>query len=178
MSSARKDLGAFTDKLRKAVGNSAKQAALKPLGEEAVRLIVTRTRLGYGVTDDGQERARLKPLSSRWIAQRKRLDEEAAILSQFTTTARSNLTFTGQMLDSMQVIRIAQGQIVIGPKGYRTDPLSRGLSNEQVANYVAAAGRKFNNLSRLEQAQLVRFYRRKFGDLLRNERLDALTRES
>lgn len=177
MSSARKDLSTFTANLRRAVGNAAKQSALAPLGEEAVRLIVKRTRLGFGVGGDGEERVNLKALSSSWIRQRKRLDEEMSILSQFTTTARSNLTFTGQMLDSMQVIRVAQGKIVIGPKGYRTDPLSKGISNEQVANYVAKAGRPFNNLSRLEQAQLVRFYRRKFGDLLRNERLAALTRE-
>lgn len=175
MSSARKDLSAFMGNLRGAIKDVVKAEALKPLADEAIRLIVKRTRLGYGVGGDGDERTRLAALSSSWIAQRARY-ADAGLLSDFTTVPRSNLTFTGQMLDSMQLIRIAQGRIVIGPKGYRTDPLSRGISNEQVANYVAKAGRVFNNLSRLEQAQLVRFYRRTFGDLLRNKRLAAVTR--
>lgn len=171
---ARKDLSAFTDNLRKAIGSAAKTQSLQPLGEEAIRLIVKRTRLGFSVARDGVERERLRQLSPGWIKVRER---NADILSGFTTVPRSNLTFTGQLIDSMQVIRIQQGRVIIGPQGYRTDRLSRGISNEQVANHVAAGGRPFNNLSRLEQQQLVRFYRRRFGDLLRNERLNALTRD-
>lgn len=175
--SAKNDLSKIVERLRRATKAAVAQKALRPLADFAINLIVVRTRLGYGVDKSGDDRKRLKPLSSTWIAAREYYSERG-LLSNLTTPRRSNLTFTGQMLDSMQTIKAAAGSIIIGPRGYRTDPLSKGKSNEQVANTVAKAGRKFNNLSRLEIGQLTRFYRNKFGDLMRNERLAVVTRGS
>lgn len=175
--SAKQDLSKIVDRIRKATKAAISQKALRPLGDFAVGLVVVRTRLGYGVDTVGGERSKLKPLSSTWKSARA-FYADRGLLSGLTTVNRSNLTFTAQMLDSMQVVKAAAGSIVIGPRGYRVDPLSKGKSNEFVANAVAKGGRRFNNLSRLEIGQLTRFYRNTFGDLLRNERLAVVTRGS
>lgn len=163
MSKATAALEAFHKRMAGAISDAAQPAVLKALGEKAVELIVRRTRLGFGVERYGQSRFRLAPLSQGYIYQRERDSD----LSSLTTAKRSNLTRTGQMLDSMAVIEVRQGSVVVGPTGGRDD----GVTNMQVAQWVTAQGRPFNFLSRLEQEQIVRFYRNRFGDLLRNRRL-------
>jgi hypothetical protein len=155
-------IGAFNDRIKQALADAARPQVLKAMGEEAVRLIVKRTRLGYAVDSHGQERSKLKPLSAGYVHQR----EADPKLSAMTAPKKSNLTRTGQMLDSMAVIAVRQGSVVVGPTGSRDD----GLTNAQVAAWVSVA-RPFNFLSRLEQEQLTRFYRNRFGDLLSNRRL-------
>lgn len=154
--SARNDLERFISRLEKTVKDAASAPQCKALGEEAIRLIVKRTRLGYGVTTQGIKQP-LKKLSPGYIKFRKKQN-----LSEFTTPSRSNLTFTGQLLDSMRVMFVSQGRVVVGPKGLRNSK----LTNEKLAEYVAKAGRPFNNLSEQEESQLVRYYRRLFGDLV------------
>lgn len=139
------------------------QKSLEPLGREAIRLIVVRTRLGYSVSRQGASRGRLKKLSPNYVKFRERFSR----LSSLTTAKRSNLTLTGQMLDSMEIIKISNRNVVIGPRGRRSD----GTKNEDLARWVQKAGRPFLNISRTEQVQLIRFYRRTFGDLARSERL-------
>lgn len=162
----------FTDKLRGAVKKAASTKELEAMGAFAAELIRKRTRLGYGAPKGeagAVDRFRLAALSEGWIKFRKTTG--ASWLSEFTRARRSNLTFTGQMLDSLGVVRGQKGQVVIGPQGYRTDPFSHGLSNEQVANFVAKKGRPFNDLTKPEMKQVVRFYRNQFGDLLNNQRI-------
>lgn len=165
MSKATNQLKGFSNRMKQAVSDAARPQVLRAMGDEAVRLIVKRTRLGYGVDGHGAERSKLKALSPGYVHLRE-LDDT---LSAMTSPKRSNLTRTGQMLDSMTVLEVRQGSVVVGPVGARDD----GLTNAQVAAYVSAQGRSFNFLSRLEQEQLVRFYRNRFGDLLSNRRLTS-----
>lgn len=169
---ARLQIKDFTSKLKNVVKQAASRKELEAIGNFAADLIRKRTRLGYGAPKGeagAVERFRLAALSQGWIRFRKTTG--ASWLSEFTRAGKSNLTFTGQMLDSLGVVRVKAGSVTIGPKGYRTDPFSRGLSNEQVANFVAKKGRPFNNLTRPELAQVKRFYRNQFGDLLKNQRI-------
>lgn len=162
------DLAVFCNRLRDTIGDMAAQQALRPLGEQAVTIIVRRTRLGYGVPDHSNgtgTRFKLQALSKSYVKYRERYP---AFMSGLTTAKRSNLTFTGQLLDSMRVVSIAPGSVRIGPTGTRR---GESLSNATLAGYVAAKGRPFLSLSNLEAEQLVRFYRNTFGDLLRNRRL-------
>lgn len=155
--SAQNDLKRFINKLSDLYKDAKKPEPLKLMGEEAVRIVTKRTRLGYSVNKNG-EKSPLKSLSKPYVQFRK----SSKLLSNLTTPSKSNLTFTGQMLDSMQVVKITSDSVIIGPRGYRDD----GKANEQIANYVNKGGRPFNNLSIAEQSQIKRFYRKVFGDLV------------
>lgn len=154
---------AITDRLKRAVATDAIQPGpMKALGEFTANLIVKRTRVGYGVDRNQGEKQRLKALSNRYIEHRKQ-----SSLSSTTNAKKSNLTFTGQMLESVKVIRASNGKILIGPTGTRRD----GQTNTEIALVNANRGRAFNNVSRLEFNQILRFYRKTFGDLARKKRL-------
>lgn len=125
-----------------------KKAASKPqlldkVAQEAATIVVRRTRLGFGARDGKKEK--LKKLSEGYIKQRKRSTE----LSPFTSPRKSNLTFTGQMLESVH----AQGHTVRIPKG----------RNSRVATYVTEQGRPWFGVTEQERAQLKIFYERLVG---------------
>lgn len=150
--------------IEKAINDAVKAKELRPLAEYAIDLIVKRTRLGYGVNRQFGSKVKLKKLSERYIEQRER-----SRLSGLTRPGTSNLTFTGQLLDSLRIISQSGSSIKIGPQGRRKD----GLGNDEVAAYQEEQGRIFNRVSKLEYQQLLRFYRRTFGDLLKRKKLLA-----
>lgn len=155
---AKQDLTKFFNKIEKIIKDAVKPAALKPIGQFAVDIIVKRTRLGYGVKQNYGQKEKLKPLSKSYVEQRKK-----SKLSAFTNPGRSNLTRTGQMLESMRVLTVQYGKVVIGLSGARND--SR-YTNAQIAEFNEDRGRVFNKVSKLEFSQILREYRRQFGDLL------------
>ena len=69
---------------------------LDSLGELITDRMRRRTRAGYGVTDNGKPKEKLADLSENYKAFRK---EQR--LSQHTRWNKSNLTFTGKMLDDI-----------------------------------------------------------------------------
>ena len=135
-----------------------------PTAEYAISLIVKRTRLGYGVNVQFGSKQKLKKLSDGYIKRRAR----AKNLFELTSPKTSNLTMTGQMLESMRVLDRVNGKVSIGPTGARGN---KQPSNAKVAAYQEKQGRIFNRVSQLEYQQVLRFYRRSFGDLLRRKRL-------
>lgn len=149
------------DKLTRKIADSLKMTVdaqfMKEIGDEAVRLIYTRTKLGYGVNSQGGPRQKLLPLSQNYINYRKKSGK----LDQSTGPRKSNLTFTGQLLNSIKVKK--SGVLWVGPIGYRND----GLSNEEVANRVTAAGRPFMFLSNLELGKLKRFASNNFDSVFK-----------
>ncbi len=156
----------FTDKLKKYVNRGASNKELKAVAEFAIGTIVKRTRLGYGApTDMIGNRFRLKPLSETYVEYRSKSGRRK--LGQYASPKRSNLTFSGKLLDSIGILSIKQGQVVVGPKGSRAG----GLTNADVARFVAEQGRSFLNLTIPEFKQLVRFYRTRFADLRRRSGL-------
>lgn len=162
----------FTKRLEKTVLGVTKRDQLQAVGLEAIRIIVKRTRLGYGAPQGkagSVERFKLPPLSKRY--REFRATSGNSFLSEFAAVNKSNLTFTGQMLDSMNILQYDKHGIIIGPTGRRSDPFSKGKSNADVAEYVAKQGRTFNNITIPEAKQLIRFFRNLFGDLLTNERI-------
>ena len=159
MSKAINDLSKFIKKIEKAVGEALKPVALKRVGVFTTELVVKRTRLGYGVSENYRPKVKLKALSKKYIEARK----SRLKLDTTTRPTKSNLTLTGQMLRSMS-FEISNGLIVIKPTGTRSD--SR-YTNEQIAEFNADKGRVFNRISKAEFNQVKRFYRKTFGDLLR-----------
>lgn len=163
-SKAIRSLKTITDKIRKSLGDVVSRKEMLEIGDFAVDLIVKRTRLGYGVSKQFGTKMRLKSLSESYKKRRAKF----AGLSGTTTPSRSNLTLTGQMLESMDVITARDGRVTFGPTGYRS---SDGNSNLEIAEYQEEAGRIFNRVSQLEFQQIVRFYRKRFGDLLKKRNL-------
>jgi hypothetical protein len=165
--SSQRQFANIIKKLEKSVEQSISKAALKEVGVFARNLIVKRTRLGYGVKKDFEAKSRLAKLSPNYIKKRKMF----AGLSSNTSPSRSNLTLTGQMLDSI-ISETKDRTIIIKPTGRRDD----GKSNADIARYAEEGGRNrpkriFLRISQLEFKQIVRFYRKTFGDLLRKKKV-------
>jgi hypothetical protein len=151
----------FSQKIRQ---NIVSQRRLDPIvqlyAEEAANLIKTRTRRGYGVASDGGPAQRLKKLSPEYVDHRKRT---RSALSSETSPGKSNLTYSGQMLDSLYARRRRIGNWSINLKSQRDD----GKTNPQVARYAAIGGRPFLFLSKSELSVLGIAYRKRFSALVK-----------
>lgn len=167
----------FHKAMEQVLKDLTKAINMRSLGREAAEMIRLRTRLGYGVASDAKPRRKLKPLSSSYKAQRKGEvafftknkkvipyePDRAPRLSRETSPTKSNLTFTGQMLDSIDVITAKQGEVLVGPSGERDD----GKSNQEIAGYVAEAGRPFNHLSDIETKRMTELISDKINELVK-----------
>ena len=154
-----KDFKDFEKQLKDKLKELTSASAMKEIGLFAANLIKKRTRLGYGVAENLGERDKLLPLSDKYVELRRQLDD----LSEATTPGRSNLTKTGQLLDSMTAYNAKQGEVTVGPQGTRNDS---NLSNEELAVEVAKAGRPFNNISLAELKQINQELLKRLKDLV------------
>lgn len=152
-----KDFKEFSKQVKEKLKDLYSAKNMKQLGKEISNIIRVRTQLGYGVAVPEGDRFKLKELTEKYKELRKHLDLDAN-----TTPSRSNLTRTGQLLQSIDVITASEGQVTVGPKGSR----SEGGTNEQVGKYVAEQGRPFNNLSRAEVKQVVQLLQKRLSDLV------------
>jgi hypothetical protein len=152
------DLRNVLDRIDKRfIGRGDKQKKLmRSLGLQTVDIIVERTRKGFGVKRVGGNRRKLKPLSKRYIEFRRRNRDKLGKAGRIT---KSNLTFTGQMLDSVKILKSTPGGFEVGPSGSRSDR----KRNADVARWVTEQGRPFMNLGRKEIGSLVRYLREEFN---------------
>lgn len=162
--SVKVDVKKFTDRIERLLKEAVSPRTIRPIAEELTNIIVKRTRLGYGVKNNFGKREKLRAsgpgggFKPSYLKRRLR-----GPLDSTTSPRKLNLTFTGQLLRSVSVIKAQEGKIVIGPTGNRDD----GHTNEQIARYNADQGRIFLNVSDLEFKQILRLYRREFTDLRR-----------
>jgi hypothetical protein len=173
------DLTRWFKKLDKLLGTGSGGASGPPtmryIGEQAILLIVKRTRQGWSVRETGAKREPLAKLSDNYKkyreSNRRDLKKELNITGSGNVRARadskSRLTFTGQMLDGMRVIKAIAKTVLIGSTGSRTD----GKDNSDIARWVSSGKypggvpRPFNFLSDKELLQIKRIWRKAFGDL-------------
>lgn len=169
MSKAINSLNKIINKISKTVGQAVVYSNMKKVGDFAALLVVKRTRLGYGVEENFGEKKKLAALSINYVKSRKKNGVDST-----TTAKKSNLTRTGQMLKSVKAKYKGQGTIIITPTGNRSD----GESNVDIAKYNAERepSRVFNRVSRLEFQQILRFYRKTFGDLVKKSSKGLLIR--
>lgn len=153
----------IVDRMKKATTSAITPAQIRPIILNAIDLIVKRTRLGYGVDRSYGTKKRLPPLSPMYVNFRRKFKK----LSTTTSAKRSNVTLTGELLESVGIKRISKGVSVISAIGKHAG----GISNEDLTSYLHRQNRTFLRISELEYKQLVRIYRKTFGDLLRRERL-------
>ena len=175
---AGKQINAFTAGLRRVVGKDAvRKQVMNALGKEAVRLIVVRTRLGRTARRTkvdvtlGENKSRVIRIKPHTEKYREYRSDYRDFLSNMTRWNRSNLTFGGQLLSSIGVRRVTAREVIVGADdSVHIDPVTgkrQRITNEELAEYVTEQGRPFLELTALDDKKLVRFYRRKFGDLLR-----------
>jgi hypothetical protein len=132
------------------------------IGDFLIEKIRIRTQLGYGVDKHLSEKTKLKPLSKKYIEQRKVM----SYLSGMTTPKKSNLTRTGSMLDSLKVKSMSNKAIRIGPTGSEMF----GVSTSSKAYFQEKMGRIFLRLSSQEVKQVRIFWLRSFSDLLKGKK--------
>ena len=127
-------------KLDYLIKNAITENLLKTLAERAVEMVKTRTRLGYGVAGEkfAGSQQKLESLKSSTVENRKR-----KTLHPDTSPKKSNLTDTGQLLDSISY-EVSGNRITVFLKGQR---------NQTVAEYVSDA-RPFFALSKPEVTRL------------------------
>lgn len=163
MASNKENMARWIAKLNGAVMDASGPEQLKAIGAFMIERIAVRTRLGYGVKDNLAEKNKLNPLSKKYVEFRK----SYPFLSDLTTPKRSNLTKTGDMIDSLRVKDFKKNAIRIGPTGFDRD----GVSNSSKAYWQERMGRVFLRLSRQEVKQVRIFWIRQFSDLLKKEKL-------
>lgn len=154
------------NKIKTTFEQVAKGNALKATARFAAEIVVKRTRLGYGVFNHLGPKGKFMPLAASTVKSRTR-KAQMGMLSGLTKPKRSNLTETGQMLDSVDAVKRGD-KWYIQPTGRRKD----GLTNYEVAEYAHKGSRNrpprpFMNISVAEQSQIVRFYRREFTSLIK-----------
>ncbi len=179
---AKVDMKGFEKAMEKAFDTMESAAEMRMAGEFAVDRIVKRTRLGKGVASDGADPQPLKPLSQSYRDFRKGKvafftrhgkvhpykPERPPELADSTSATKSNLTFSGQMLNSVKVIATRIGSVIIGPSGSRrkTGGGKSLLTNPEVASFVGV-DRPFLNLSKPEKAGLARYFRERLQAALK-----------
>lgn len=154
---AYKDFKEFGDDLQKILEEATSAPNMQAFGEKAKDIIYKRTKSGKGVTSDTGTASlkALTKLSKAYIDKRKKNPPTG----EFGAPARSNLTNTGQMLDSITVAS-SKGKVEVTiPPSVRTD----GKTNSEVAGHVSDNGRPFMNLAQSE----VKILTKDFENLVR-----------
>lgn len=144
------------DKLRKRLQSPE---VMEPIGQKMVTLIQGRTRSGLGA--DGSP---LKPLSPSYIEARKGLKKTKIKTGRFFKPEQSNLTVTGQMVDSIKY-EVGDGfaRAFIDDSKKRND----GQSNKTIADKVASEGREFMGLTEQDNKTINRMVEREANRIVR-----------
>ena len=128
------------------------------MSEHARDIIYKRTKFGFGSTAGG-ERYKLPPLSDLTIKIRRAFAKDRRRKQgKFFSPARSNLTMTGQLLESMHSRRTGEGKaklVIRKNKRRRSD-----LTNLALAEKLEARGFRFFGLNVGERRIVINRYRR------------------
>lgn len=154
------------DKINKKIKDALKELEkpenTKLFADDVADDIRKRTRLGFGVPENKASKQKLKPLRPLTIKQRLEL-KKAGELDQRTTPKRSNLTRTGQLLDSIQGTK-KKGEIVVeikeGRKGER-------VKNSEIVENQEKQGRPFFYITDIEFKKLTRDIKKSILKIIR-----------
>ena len=136
------------------------------LAKLARSIVYKRTKSGKGT--NGSTLNKLDGLSTnykRWrkrVARRKKIGDRSVQLGAGFKPSKSNLTFTGQLLDSMiiEVDRFSFGVTIPNSKRKRLGKQKRIPTNAEVAGFVESQGREFFALSKGELRIIIKEYER------------------
>jgi hypothetical protein len=167
-----KDLDKFSKKLENFLDLATSVNSVKDYAKIARDQVVKRTTTGRGVAYSGQlggNPVKFKGLHPSYIRER----EHYADVIRFAKGApnKSSLTFTGEMLASVNAMVRKNGkgkvEILIQPTGVRAD----GISNKQLAEWHATGKgnlpkRAFLGLTRLDLTKVNKTYAETFSEIV------------
>lgn len=137
------------------IGRNARTKLISSVQNDVINTIKQRTRKGYGVDPNSKRKIKLEKLEDSTKNYRKRY---ARNLSPETSSNKSNLTATGQLLDEISSRKNAQTlNFFIRSKPKKK--LSGGYSKtttKKVAEYVSEI-RPFLDLSTGESRKLIKY---------------------
>jgi len=136
--------------IAKGIGNTISKKNMAKYGNSLADDIKKRTRLGKGVKENFGKTHKLKPLTSNDYVEQRYDDKEAGRLSPYTSPERSNLTRTGQLLDSIRSKVISDNKFEIYVKDSRRD----GVKNSDIIDGQEDQGRFFLYASNLEYKRI------------------------
>jgi len=167
---AKQDISRVITSIRRTLDVSISNRAMRAIGREAVVIIKRRTRLGYGVVGglfgNRQSLRTMKPHTPQYQEYRRRHRRE---LFHETSPRKQNLTFTGELLNSLKVKRTRKNRALLGFPKKRHKKSGELLT--KIAQKQHDAGRTFMFLTKKETNQLLKFYRNNFGDLLKKRKI-------
>jgi len=150
----KRDLKKVQNRLFAAIKRALNRKELTEIGRMAINMISARTRRGFGVAQAGSKSRPLKKLSAGYIAYRKK---SSKLNTALTSPGKSNLTFTGQLLDSLIVreVDVEKQKVFVNANNRKR---KGGKTNAEVAEFVSQQGREFLNLSRSEIVKIGRAF--------------------
>lgn len=111
MPTAQQQMATWTKNMKKAIAKSLNKGSMQDLGELVVDTIVARTRYkGQGVDKSGGRADKLDRVSDKYAAWRKKQKRHP----DAAKGKKSNLTFSGDMLDSVAVTSAKQRTFEVG----------------------------------------------------------------
>lgn len=134
MADYRKDLKAFTDSIKANLDKVLKNEAQK-IGIYAKDTIYKRVKSGGGVDDDTSDTAaktQLKKLHPNYVNYRKKYPGKG----DYFSPGRSNLTYTGQMLDAID-FKVSKGVVTLFIKNNKRDDGKH--TNKEIAEFNRVA---------------------------------------
>jgi DNA-binding protein H-NS len=144
-------------KLKKEVNTKKTMTALARMARS---IIYKRTKTGEGVSSSNEiqpKNVKLKALSKKYKDKLKR--DPPNPIGKFYSTNRSNLTATGQMLESIIFKANSASFILEIADTVRNDEDSEnGLTNKDLAVYVTENGRDFFALTDSETRIIIKLY--------------------
>lgn len=153
---------------------------MRQVGEFSVERIYSNTKRGRHPNDQG-ELVKNKELSPKYIEYRKKYSKIAAQTGDFFSPKRSNLTLTGQLLDSIDMRFIGRRLIEIFiPNTRRKPPVSISerprkpkpqKTNKEVAISLFLNGRPFMRMDRVGLRTIRNMFQRDLRSKLRAYRL-------
>lgn len=158
------DMERFRKLVDQAMNELISQQTMGPVAIELKNIIQRRTRLGSGVEQTGAQKTPLAELASSTKLSRQR-KKAAGLLSDKTSPNKSNLTETGQMLNSLRGYarkKAKAGTIDVQPTGDR----NRTLAAIHTLGGPKLPKRRFLDLAAQDIKQLTVVLQDKFSEIL------------
>lgn len=195
--SIKEQMRLFNRKIKSVLTQSADQKTMKAVGEFTLDIVKQEARRGndykggkFKALSESYKKMRaqkkrkrkyakgMKPKALRGKVGAKNIPYVKDYKSALHETARprkSNVTATGQMIESLKVVNPTKESVDILPTGTRSrtvfdGPKGKILTNKKVAEYVAAGGRHFLGVSERAEKKIKLFYKRLIKAIIRKNK--------
>lgn len=145
-----KDIGI---KLKAVVDGIVEESTMREVGKLAKDMVVSRTKKGFGVSDNEGKATRLKGLSESYKKQRGRLKSQGRLAGD-TSPRKSNLTKRGKMLRD----------VTFSASTAKAEVFIKNEKSRKKASLQADEGREFMNLSKSELNKIKKKIEKKIKD--------------